>query len=396
MLFKNHEYVGDVFGSTTFGVTATGQLSPTEETLFKILSQMANNFELYKWVSLTFEYRSTCVDSTNAAFANLGTIMMNVNYDPTEPVPSSKTELLNTQNSKSCRVTNNMKFTINVDKQMRYVRQGGFPAVQNLVTTGQRDLRDESNGRYSLAAADNVNATTVLGQLHVYYAVELFKPKMYDALGGGNKVSQFYAPKLIGLAAGDDPLMPLIDLTTRACISDELAVQFARPTSGSTTVTWNGMQGEIYRIELLYMGVAGAAVVETQIAYSATDLRVVSEWPGFGQFGGAAIDSIPPFNAAPNTDPPTAATNWDNAVTVSATTWYFGAAAGFTYGTQHYYKSICLKLRKTGNVLITSSATGVADANFRGLGFRMTLVDRPSMFRSDLFNPVANIPWTTP
>lgn len=71
MDFSHREYVRDIASTAAFSAEQQ-DIIPTNTALFPLLSQFANNFELYKFNKLTFFYRSKSSSASNSSITSLG------------------------------------------------------------------------------------------------------------------------------------------------------------------------------------------------------------------------------------------------------------------------------------------------------------------------------------
>jgi len=88
MRIKHREFIADITGSSDFTTQSFQSVNPLNATLFPWLSQLASNFEAYRFDGLLFEFRSTSeFSTTNPA---LGTVVMACQYDVTKPAFAAK------------------------------------------------------------------------------------------------------------------------------------------------------------------------------------------------------------------------------------------------------------------------------------------------------------------
>lgn len=182
-VISHREYIADIPGSVLFDVNEWS-LNPGNPLIFKWLSQIAINYESYRFSSLTFHYETAVSTITP------GTVMLAVDYDAADPAPSDKQGLMSYAQAQrsaawsacafNCRQGDLKKFAAE-----RYVRGSSLP-------TG--DPKTYDVGKLFLATQGNTD-TTLLGELYVTYTVELRTPQTSNnvvvAQGVDNNVGQW-------------------------------------------------------------------------------------------------------------------------------------------------------------------------------------------------------------
>jgi hypothetical protein len=158
-------------------------VNPGCEATFPWLSQVANNFEQYKFHFLRFIYKSTTANSVQAAATNnnLGVMIYQMTYDVYDAVPSSRLEMTNYYGTKRARPCDDFALDVNVvsnHTDLFYVRSG------SATSTVQGDKRLYDIGTFFIAS-DGASASGNCGELWVEYSVMFYKPKLYDSLGYG-------------------------------------------------------------------------------------------------------------------------------------------------------------------------------------------------------------------
>lgn len=195
MQFNYTEFVTDIISSTLF-LTKAELCTPTNTKLFPILSQIANNFEQYRFNSLTFHYRSKLSNASNSAITSLGSVMYTFVYDATRPPVTSKMEANNYEGNRSCRADRQMRCPVKCDQVVRYTRPRQLTFNQQIQNTlvGINDVRNECHGIFNLSVEGQANNNTEIGELWVEYECQMFKPKIFMSLGGGATGAKFAFP----------------------------------------------------------------------------------------------------------------------------------------------------------------------------------------------------------
>jgi len=180
MDFVNREFISAVRGTVLINFR-TVVITPKDSILFPLLSQIARNFELYKFHKLEFYYKSQTSTASNQAIASQGSCIFNIIYDPTLPPFTSKNDILNYAGCQSCKPSESMKITMRPMYKFKDVF--ALQTTPNLPTS---DVRNTSPGTFTFATQGQANANDVIGDLYCYYEITLAKPKLYNTLGGSN------------------------------------------------------------------------------------------------------------------------------------------------------------------------------------------------------------------
>lgn len=171
---QRKEFISNISSTTAFNIQKF-TLNPGTNQLFPWLSQVAVNYEQYKFNDVGFVYRSTSSESTNTTNTALGTILFVANTDPIDVAFTSKFEMANYYGCKTSKLSDDMAYAIPINSdRMLYVRTGIQP--------NSTDLR-----LYDLAslyiATDGAQGANTVGELYVVYDIELYYPKLSSGLG---------------------------------------------------------------------------------------------------------------------------------------------------------------------------------------------------------------------
>jgi hypothetical protein len=167
----------EVIEPSDFKLLTKLTINPGNSDLFPWLSQIARNYETYKFENLTFEYVPQCPSIT------AGMLLQFIDYDAADPDPINTSAIMNSMGASSVNVFSPVKlFSLqqNLHKGMaeKYIfvgEQGVFPINQ--------DPKTINAGNY-FAAADGA-LEGVIGQLYVRYRVTLKTPVIHqDAVLG--------------------------------------------------------------------------------------------------------------------------------------------------------------------------------------------------------------------
>lgn len=186
----HREFLGDVTGNTgAFTQRFKLPINPNQAQTFPWLSNIAVQFEEYKFHGLIFEFKSTsgnAVSSTNAA---LGTVFMATQYNVYAPDFRDKQTLDAYEYSVSTRADTSILHPIECDPKLND-REVYFVDSSQFAAGG--DLRMTNMGNFYLCVAGQQSANTI-GELWVTYDVELLKPRMQtNAAGAAEANSAIY------------------------------------------------------------------------------------------------------------------------------------------------------------------------------------------------------------
>lgn len=164
---RHREFVGDLLGSILFAITAWS-VNPGLASLFPWLSNLARNYESYRFIKLVFQYRTQCATSTG------GKGMIAVDYDAADDIPDNKVEMM--QNRTKGDGPPWLDFDVICDhadlnkfSKERYVRSSA-ELPSNV------DIKTYDVGQLFTAAQDQVANGSKIGELYVVYDVILMTP----------------------------------------------------------------------------------------------------------------------------------------------------------------------------------------------------------------------------
>lgn len=144
---------------------------------FPWLAQIAQNFTLYEFEGLMFEFRPTSGELGQTGTNALGKVVMATQYDPDAPAFSSTVEMENYDYANSCKPSEHMVHGIETAVAQR-------PTNLLYVRTGQsaKDKIFTDIGTYQLATEGipiTSGVTAILGELWVTYRVKLSRAKLF-------------------------------------------------------------------------------------------------------------------------------------------------------------------------------------------------------------------------
>lgn len=170
----HREYLGDINSTQAFS-NRTYPLNPTSTKTFPWLSQLAANYQQYRFHGLIFEFRPMITDFTSGG--QPGVLVFATNYNANEPSFTSKLEMENSEYAVSVKPTLSLIHAIECNPQET--------TITKLYTDmDSSDPRFTTLGNTQLATVGNLYENIVLGELWVSYCIEFFKPKLVPEVGG--------------------------------------------------------------------------------------------------------------------------------------------------------------------------------------------------------------------
>lgn len=183
---KHREFITDLTGSESFSVRSSCPIQPGMSSSFPWLSRLAANFESYKFESLS--YHVTTMSST----ATRGTLGVAIDYDASDPPPTTKVQALAMQNSvrgpawQPDLVLRASPPALNKLKE-RFVRTATIPST---------DIKMYDAGNLFVYADGFGTGTGVVAELHVEYVITLMTPQLGDLSAATNSASLLIATPL--------------------------------------------------------------------------------------------------------------------------------------------------------------------------------------------------------
>jgi hypothetical protein len=242
VVVRHKEFIGEIKSSQNYEVKYALELNPGVAQTFPWLSNIAKNYQEYRFKGIIFHYVPTsgsAIASTNNA---LGSVMLQTSYRATDAPPDSKRELLNEYWSTETSPAETTCHPIECNPSenpfnIQYVRQTDVPSGDNLLLY---DL-----GRTYVATSGQQADGVTLGDLWVTYEVELKKPVLYSNVTvSDSNLSAFTTPASAAVKAGT-----YFDATTTfSKYAGNLLPSF---TSGRTIEIPERFEGYVYVIAQL-------------------------------------------------------------------------------------------------------------------------------------------------
>lgn len=163
---RHREYISDTFGAVGFEARQHS-INPGLAWEFPWLSKLAQRFESYRFNKLKYVYETSSPTSAT------GTVMIVMDYDPSDPAPTDKTQALNYRDA--ARSPPWCDIAISATKEDLHKRQSYF--VRSGATNNDLRLSDVGN---MFLCVQGQAGSTVIGELYVEYDVSLMTPQIGD------------------------------------------------------------------------------------------------------------------------------------------------------------------------------------------------------------------------
>lgn len=171
----HREYVGKVQSTVVFNNTSYG-INPGLPQTFPWLSQIANNFEMYKMNGLIFEYVSYSANALNSTNTALGKIVLATDYNALDPPYQDVQQMYATEFCNSGPPAASIMHAVECEPaenplKLYFIRGGPVSS------TPAADLRMYDMGNFQIATQGSQQVSDA-GELWVTYDVSLCKPSL--------------------------------------------------------------------------------------------------------------------------------------------------------------------------------------------------------------------------
>lgn len=189
-IFRHREYLGDVqTGSAGAFNINNYYINPGLPSSFPWLSQIASNFEQYRFNGLVYEFKSTSADALNSTNTALGVVIMVTDYNAGDDNFGNKQEMENHEFASSARQSCSMLHPIECKKSQTpvselYIRNGPVPSGE--------DPRLYDLGNFQIATQGQQGSSVNIGELWVTYEVEFFKPQLGGLTTGSSLLTDHF------------------------------------------------------------------------------------------------------------------------------------------------------------------------------------------------------------
>lgn len=237
---RHREYLGELLGSTAIFTNVQYSVNPGLASTFPFASQMACQFEEYRFHRLVFSFES------EKASTAAGYVMMGIDYDSSDATPTNKQQLAASLGSVRTQVWQHIQEVASPEQLSKqrelYVRMGTLAA--NL------DIKTYDIGTLNVAVGNCADASS-LGELYVEYDLEFRVPQL-DLHASATATSATIAS---GAAVSETAIFG-----TTGTVTGPLPV-----TAAANTLTFNKIGYYIVEIQLV-----GTVFIDGLVTYTGT------------------------------------------------------------------------------------------------------------------------------
>jgi len=162
---RHREYINDVYGSVNFSALQYS-INPGLATTFPWLNTIAIAYESYRFKRLVFTFESSKSTATN------GSVLMAVDFDPSDAAPTNKAQALAYNNAIRGPTWETFSYVCSpgdlAKMNQKFLRYGALIAGQDAL------LYDVGN---LFICPSGLADGSVIGELHVDYEVEMYTPQ---------------------------------------------------------------------------------------------------------------------------------------------------------------------------------------------------------------------------
>lgn len=186
IVYSNSEFIQNIYANVTGGVPSSFQVSSFPLNCgmgktFPFLSQIANNFELYEFVGLMFQYKPTSGNFGSSNSNALGKVVLATNYDPDAPDFVSTLQMENYDYACSTKPSEGCIHGVECSPSQRstmllYTRNG--TVSKNKVFTDLGNFQIATEGIPGTGTQE-----VLIGELWVTYTIKLSRAKIHGLLG---------------------------------------------------------------------------------------------------------------------------------------------------------------------------------------------------------------------
>lgn len=170
---SKREYIKDIQMTPNF-TNDYFPLNPTDATTFPWLSTVARNFEQFKFLGVSFGFRSLAANAlSGAGTPAMGSITLLTQYDVFDYPPIDKAQANNALYATSCKPSESMLHPIECDPEQT-PNNPLYTGVNEALTN--RDLRLNYLGITTVCTQGGPTADYLCGELWVTYDIMLYKP----------------------------------------------------------------------------------------------------------------------------------------------------------------------------------------------------------------------------
>jgi len=179
VVISHSEFIDTVISNGDGGFHITRyQINPGLASTFNWLSNVAGQYDRYRWIRLTFYYVPA------ASSTEKGRLSMAYSKDPTQAFPATGSQMFQIVPNEETNLWSPAELTSFGSKEM-FVRT--FGTNQLAQSTFVTDLKTTDDG--TLFVATNLaDTSTTVGEIYCYYEVELYNP-VYDQFSDRGQIA---------------------------------------------------------------------------------------------------------------------------------------------------------------------------------------------------------------
>lgn len=256
---QHREYLQDVNSSTSF-VNTPFVLNPSNSACFPWLSNMALNFQEYKFHGLVFHYVSLSAEALNSTNTALGAVIMSTDYNAASKPYASKAAAENSEYTVSTKPSCSLVHGIECDPMMT-VNQGHLyisPYANGTAPTGE-DPKTYNMGTFQFMTQGS-QAVANIGELWVSYDVELIKP-IDNSIINRSAVDHFQLVNVAPSVSSAGYLFGSSNLVKVNTVGGSITTSNA--TTSTYTFPLTAVPGQVYLITYNTIGVATTITAPT-------------------------------------------------------------------------------------------------------------------------------------
>lgn len=177
---QKREFIRDVRMTQEFSTLTIVPLNPLDSS-FPWLKNIAVNFEQFKWLGMSFGFRSLTANALGqGGDPSMGSVTIVTQYDALDLAPASKTEANNALFATSCKPSESMLHPVECDPEQT-PSQPLYTGANEIASTNPqyaRDPRLSFMGFTTVCTQGAPKSATgyIAGELWVTYDIMLYKP----------------------------------------------------------------------------------------------------------------------------------------------------------------------------------------------------------------------------
>lgn len=280
-IVEHSEYITDIKASATVGAFKQDSftVNPTNTRTFPWLANIANSFETYEVEGMIFRFVSSSgasVASTNTA---IGTVMGTFAYDSLDAPFVSKQQMLQYDDTVSCRTSQNFICGVECDKSR-------IPTFSSKLFNGTpaagSDPRLYNLGNFVIASQGAPAASTNLGELWVSYRIKFHMTKDTNNVEGSTLVytAGLLATPFSSISYQEGSLPLVFDTTTNTWRITSATVGavywLVMQSTNPLAVTWTVLNPIVSGADLY-----GSMNSSLNSGYSSNQINTTSVYYGF-------------------------------------------------------------------------------------------------------------------